>query len=287
MRFRRVGTHDPDALELPREVQPIQFAKHSPLKRLNLLLDIIKQHRPKILHDYVTRLQKRYDDLTKIDLVKAKSIDVSELIVEFDHLKEFPILAERNLSYYLEMLQPSDSSDWRSETIEVTQRNQLRAVLCPKYLNIKVLTETMDRREAIELYKTYHDEFMRHGRSSSEDRYETLNDFSARWDHEDDDSNRGLIRIISDVEDGKLYLRKDTCLWADAIEDLDDQELKYYVCCYGDFESARLANKHFVLTMERTIIEGHPYCDSVFHDTRINQDLSHPSDDFFARMEPE
>jgi hypothetical protein len=287
MKFRRVGIHDPDALEIPREVQPIQFAKHSPLKRLNLLLGSVKQYRPDILIDYVTRLQKRYADLAESELAKEWSIDVSELTTEFDHLKEFPTLAESNLSYYLQILQPPFSSDWKNETVKVSQRNQLRAVLCPKYQNIRVLTETIDRRDAIELYKIYHDEFMREGRSSSEDRYKTLDEFSARWNQEDNDGNRGLIRVISEVKDGKLYLRKDTCLWADAIEDLEDQELKYYVCCYGDFESARLANRHFVLTMERTIIEGHPYCDSVFHDTRISNDLSHPSDEFFAVMEPE
>ncbi|MHA2374237.1 MAG: L-2-amino-thiazoline-4-carboxylic acid hydrolase, partial [Candidatus Thorarchaeota archaeon] len=192
-----------------------------------------------------------------------------------------------NLNYYLQVLQPPESTDWMNDTVEVTHRNQLRAVLCPKYQNVRVLTETMDRGEAIELYKKYHDEFMREGRSTSENEYETLDDFAARWKQDSDEQNRGLIRVISEVKDGKLYLRKDTCLWNDAIEDLEDQELKYVVCCYGDFESPRLANKHFVLTMERTIIEGHTFCDSVFHDTRISKDLTHPSEDFFVSMEPE
>ena len=87
--------------------------------------------------------------------------------------------------------------------------------------------------------------------------------------------------------DGKLYLRKNNCLWNDAIQDFEDSEVKYYVCCYGDFDAPRRANKNFVLTMERTIIEGHPYCDSVFHDTRVNKDLSHPSEEFFDKMKAE
>jgi hypothetical protein len=287
MKFRSIGIHDPNALELPRKVQPMELARHSPLKRLNLLLGLINKHRPDILSEFAANLQQRYEDLANHNSVEGRSIDVSSLIVEFEHLKAFPNLASSNLNYYLQALQPPESTDWKNDTVEVPQRNQLRAVLCPKYQNVRVLTETIDRGEAIELYKMYHDEFMREGRSSSEDKYETLDDFAARWKQENDEQNRGLIRVISEVKDGKLYLRKDTCLWSDAIEDLEDQELKYYVCCYGDFESPRLANKHFVLTMERTIIEGHPFCDSVFHDTRISKDLSHPSDEFFASMEPD
>ena len=70
----------------------------------------------------------------------------------------------------------------------------------------------------------------------------------------------------------------------DAISDLQDSEVKYYICCYGDFEGARQSNRHFVLTMERTIIEGYPYCDSVFHDTRIDDNLAHPSEELFEMI---
>ncbi|MFX0107844.1 MAG: L-2-amino-thiazoline-4-carboxylic acid hydrolase [Candidatus Hodarchaeota archaeon] len=287
MKFRKSGIHDPNALDLPRRVQPIELAKRSPWKRLNLLLENVKKRKPEALPRYVASLQQQYEALTNSDLVKENSIDISDYLAEFNLLREFPELASNNLNYFLHTLQPPEGTDLENDTIEVPQRNQLRAVLCPKYQNIFVLTETIDRGEAIELYKIYHDEFMSAERSSLEDQYETLDEFADRRNQVDAKENPGLVRIISEVKDGKLYLRKDTCLWNDAIEDLEDQELKYYVCCYGDFESARQANKHFALTMEHTIIEGHPYCDAVFHDTRISKDLSHPSDEFFARMEPE
>lgn len=287
VKFRISGIPDPDALELKRKEQPIGFAKRSPLRRLNFLLGLIKKHHPEDLANYVSNLQRRYEGLVESNLVEERDIDISTLIAEFDLLMDFPGLALSNLNYFLQTLQPPESADWTNDTIEVPQRSQLRALLCPKYQNLLVLTETIDRGEAIELYKIYHDEFVRSVSSTHEDRYETLEELSARWTNEDTIGNHGLIRVISDVKDGKIFLRKDTCLWDDALEDLEDQKLKYYVCCYGDFDAIKRDNKHFVLTMKHTIIEGHPYCDCVIHDTRIDSDLSHPSDEFFARIVPE
>lgn len=287
MKFRMSGIPEPNALEIPRKIQPISFAKRSPLTRLNLLLNHIKKSNPKIYSEYVLNLQVKYDNLARLDIIAGKNIDISSHIAEFDQLKVHPSLASSNLNYFLQVLQLPDSVDLENDTVEVSQRNQLRSVLCPKYQNLLVLTETMDRKDAIEIYKIYHDEFAGDGQSSQKNQYETLEEFAARWNPESDKANPGLIRILSEVVDGKLYLRKDNCLWNDAIADLEDSEVKYYVCCYGDFDAPRRANRNFVLTMERTIIEGHSYCDSVFHDTRINKNLSHPSEEFFDKMNVE
>ncbi len=277
--FRRSGIDNPNALELVRKLRPIPFAKQSPLKRLNLLLSIVKKHRPDIVSEYVANLKRKYNTLSTPDLVNE--IDVSNLVAEFEVLKEFPELASSNLAYFLHILQPPDDADLENDTIEVSQRIQLRTVLCPKYQNLLTLTETIDRNEAIEIYKIYHDAFLMETRSSQEDQYETLQQFADRWNQESAKENPGLIRFISDEKDGKVYLRKENCLWNDAISDLQDIDVKYMICCYGDFDGAQRANKHFVLTMERTIIEGHHYCDSVFHDTRIDNVLTHPPDEFF------
>lgn len=166
--------------------------------------------------------------------------------------------------------------------------NQNRlAVFNPIKQNLFALTKKIPRAEVIEIYKKYHDAFMRETTSSQKDKFENLEELAEQWFQEDTIHSSGLIRIVSEVENGKLLLRKDTCLWNDTIEELEDTELKYYVCCYGDYEAARRNNKHFVMTMNHTIIEGHPYCDCVFHDTRISTDLTHPPDEFFASINPD
>ncbi|MFW9927048.1 MAG: L-2-amino-thiazoline-4-carboxylic acid hydrolase [Candidatus Thorarchaeota archaeon] len=287
MKCRKSGIPDPRALEIPRQVQPMDLAKQSPWKRLDSLLRQIRNFDPRVLQSYTKNLQVRYDELSKNNVVVEKSIDVPTLLSDFENLREFPKLGASNLNYFLQVLDPSMDVDLIRDTIEVPQRNQIRAVLLPKYQNLLILTETIARDEAIEIYKTYHDELMRAGRSSQKDRYQTLKEYAERWIKSNPNENRGLVRIISEPFKGKVYLRKDTCLWNEAIQDLEDNELKYYVCCYQDFESARLANRSFVLTMERTIVEGHPFCDSVFHDTRIDDELIHPSEEFFSSMNPE
>ncbi len=287
IKFRKSGIHNPNALEILQEVQPINFAKQSPLKRLDFLLGTIKKHRPEVVSGFVANLQQRYESLVPSDLLSEQSIDVPSLLEEYDVLKDFPKLASGNLNYFLYILQPPESTDLENDRIEISQRTQLRSVLCPKYQNLLTLTETIDRNEAFEIYKNYHDALVQENRTSQEDRFKTLEEFANQWNQESAKDNPGLIRFISEVKDGKFYLKKKNCLWNDAISDLQDREVKYMICCYGDFDGARRANKHFVLTMERTIIEGHSYCDSAFHDTRIDDVLTHPPDEFFENIIPE
>jgi len=284
LEFRKSGIPHPDALGILRTIQPLRLAKASPLTRLDFLLTNIKKYHPNIIKNYMENLQERYEIIVVSDMVAKFGIDVPSTIDGYSMLKQFPGLASSNLNFFLHILNPPDGIDIENDVIEVSQRKQLRAVLCPKYQSLLTLTETIGRREAFEIYKKYHDDLARINHSTKDDRYKTLEEFANRWNSESDQENPGLIRYISDVKDGKLYLKKENCLWNDAISDLQDSEVKYHICCYGDFEGARQANRHFVLTMERTIIEGYTYCDSVFHDTRIDDELVHPSDDFFDQI---
>ncbi len=287
MKFRKSGVHDPLALESKRNIQPIEHAKLSQFTRLNCLLGFVKKFYPEVLEEYTTNLQRRYDSLATTTYVQRSTFDIVSLISEFDSLKEFPDLALSNLNYLFQILQLPANVDLENDSFEITQRIQLQAVLYHKYQNLFSLANTIDRNEAIELYKAYHDEFMRMTTSTQKDRFDNLEELAEQWFQEDTISSPGLIRYVSEVKDGKLFLRKDTCLWNDAIEELEDKELKYVICCYGDYGAAKRDNKHFVMTMKHTIIEGHNYCDCVYHDTRVSTDLTHPSDDFFASIETE
>ncbi len=85
--------------------------------------------------------------------------------------------------------------------------------------------------------------------------------------------------------DGKYAFRNDTCVFINAIgEDLPDLELKYYVCCYGDYEKFKNYHDSIILTMEHTIAQGNPYCSRVLHDTRVDWDLRHPPKSFWDGM---
>ena len=64
VKYRVSGVHDPEALESKMTVRPIDFAKSSPLKRLDYLLGFLKKNEKELLESYIVTLQKRYDDLT-------------------------------------------------------------------------------------------------------------------------------------------------------------------------------------------------------------------------------
>ena len=90
------------------------------------------------------------------------------------------------------------------------------------------------------------------------------------------------------IGDGKYAFRNDTCVFLNAIgDDLPDTELKYYVCCYGDYEKFKNYHDSIILTMEHTIAQGDPYCSRVLHDTRVDWDLQHPPKSFWDSMNPE
>jgi hypothetical protein len=283
MRFRQSGVHDSKALEKMVSVRPLEFAKRSPLARLDFLMRKVRENHPSSLNIYITNLEHRYQNIEEFDYFSQNSIEVNELISDLEIMKENPKLAKLVLNHFLHNLLSGITKSVPDST-DVSQKNQLRAFLSPKYHNLAVLADTIGRANAIELYKIYHDEFMRSTHTSPGTKFAALEDLAEQWFQENTKSSPGLVRFISDVNEGKIILRKDTCLWNDAISNLDDQEFKYYICCYGDYESIKLNNSNFIMTMNHTIVEGHPYCDCVIHDTRINDDLSHPSDEFFQNI---
>jgi hypothetical protein len=158
--------------------------------------------------------------------------------------------------------------------------------LHPAYYNLLVLTETLDREDAIALYKKFVTHYIRDRRDPERITYDNLETaFTKAIEPKEIPSEWVVVRGM--IGDGKYAYRNDNCLWIDAIEDLPDSELKYYVCCYGDYESSKIYHDSVILTMEHTIAQGDPYCSRVLHDTRVDWDLKHPPKDFWDSMKPE
>ncbi|MHA1950150.1 MAG: L-2-amino-thiazoline-4-carboxylic acid hydrolase [Candidatus Thorarchaeota archaeon] len=283
MKYHLAGIPDDQALDRLQELDEIDKVILSPLKRLDNLLEIVKKYSPKSVSEYASKLESRFESLVKKDYVKLKGIDMGKNLSELPHIKEFPVLAASALNYLLGALKLSEEDNW-SDKIEVVQRDYLRSFLSSRYYNLLVLTETIDRAKAIEIYKEHFERINEKRLEESEERYQNLDELS-KDTRNSETGDPGWMRIVGEVVDGTILVRKDTCLWADAMQEYPDSELKFLVCCYGDYTSIRSANKHFALTMEHSIAGGHSYCDCVIHDTRINDKLEHPSDEFFASLE--
>lgn len=284
MKFRRIGEYRPEYLENVQKHQVLEFAKRF-LKKFDNLLRTVKEQQPKTLADYAVSLETRYKELVKTDHLALRKVDVSPIITELTCLREFPHLASLYINYHIQFLKLPEDEKWNKEKVEITERVFLRSALIPQYTNLQVLTTTIPRDEAIRIFKHHVDDYIREALADKEDRLQDIDEF-----HEDtirdDPNNSAWERIVGEVEDGKLIIRKECCYWDEALDDLTDRELKYLVCCYGDFANIRSVNKSFKLTMEHTIARGDPYCDCVVYDTRITKDIKHPSKEFFDSIWP-
>lgn len=283
MKIVKTGNYDKSDLESLQKIQPFEFMKKTSLKRLNYLLGFIKKNKPEILTSFIQNLETKLQDLTVKNHLRNKLIDLTDFNSNFSNLRNYPDLVFNCINYYLQILQIPQEVDFLKENIEVTNWNYINSFLQFRYYYAQALTETIDRKEAINLFKEYIDSYVKS--TSSSPGYDSLEEFREnRVSRKVFSANVGWIIIQGEIKDGKFPQRKDTCMWDDAIRDLPDIELKYLAACYGDFQGYNNNNENFILTMEHTIVEGHPYCSCVVHDIRTNNDLTHPNKEFFDNM---
>lgn len=287
MKFQKYGKRIPDLLEKEVEIQPIDFAQKSPIKRLNYLLGLIKEKEPSNFSKYIENLELKFKTLITKDILSEKDLNIDELLTDFDILKEYPELAKNSLTYFLQILQLTEKDDLIKEKVKVLNKNYLRSFLIPKYYHLQTLAETIGREEAIQLYKFYVTKFINDNLSPNRKIFDTMEAFKEHFEKDKKEITIGWYGLLSEVKDGKFFFRKDNCPWAEALMDLPDKEIKYFICCYGDFQAAiTRSNESFILTMKHTVVEGDPYCDCIYHDTSVNWDVTHPPKEFWDNLEP-
>ncbi len=285
MKKYRLGKLNPDVLEKPVEVQPFDYVRREPLKRLNFILGFIKKNNPDSIEKFVNNLTEKYKTMVKEDLVSKREIDLNEVFEDYKLLKKYTELSKLSLNYFLQLNQIPGSTGWKKEKIKVPNRNHLLSFLHPRYYNLLTLIETIGREEAIKLYKQYITHYYIEAKKTRENNYPDIKTlFEKRIEPKEVPSDWVIVTGL--INEGKYAYKNENCMWVDVLEDLPDPELKYYICCYGDYESAKFHNENFILTMEHTIAQGDPYCSRVIHDTRIDYDLRHPPKDFWDKFKP-
>lgn len=288
MEFIELGLFDEKALEYSKEIDPLNYAKNIHLLQLDYILGFIKKSEPEIFNKYVENLEKNYAELIEKDYIGNKKFDISKVIDGLDNIKQHKTLATNSLNYFLNLLELSSDSNWEDDMLKIKNRHFFRSYAIPSYQNLVSLSNTIGKEEAIKLYKIFVTEFITFRGKGTKERYETLEE--QRKDEIKDFKENpypGWLRIESTVENGKLYHRRDTCLLAESIKDLPDEDFRYLVACYKDFQGTKINwNKHFILTMGHSIVKGDPYCSCVIHDTRIDWDLTHPPKEFWDNIWP-
>ncbi|MGY5880990.1 MAG: L-2-amino-thiazoline-4-carboxylic acid hydrolase [Candidatus Thorarchaeota archaeon] len=284
MKFIKTGKYRQDTLERLVEINPLEELRGR-LKQMNYFLGFVRERIPDVFPKYVNNLLTKYQELLEDERTKANPPDLDELASENPNLKEHLELTRLVVNYIIQILQlPAED---KLEKIKVANRNYFRSWSHHKYYNLQVLTETLDRPDAIALFKrflTHHTLENRDPDRKTVDNAEII--YEKAIEPKEAPSDWEIIHTM--IGEGKYAFRNDTCVFLNAIGDsLLDTELKYYVCCYGDYEKFKNYHDSIVLTMEHTIAQGDPYCSRVLHDTRVDWDLRHPPKSFWDSMKPD
>jgi hypothetical protein len=280
MQFRQYGKLLPD----PKTTfKPRELIEGIVLRRLNFLLGFLAEGQTYIFVTYLDRLTDRLAALTA-------DVPLSEFpfsIEEYPHLQVQPGLVNLHWRFCLMALGLTADQVSPNEELEVSSRSYHRAFLLPRYYYLEILAKLLGKPVATELFKYYLDQYL----LSVEAYIPKVHDLDAlrsrEFGGEPGDPNNGWLVTVSNVEDGKLVFRNDNCLWVEDLDEIDDPEFLYMVCCYSDFQVARLQNENFELTRPLTIAMGDPICDKVFHDKRIVEQVVHPSQEFWDQIDVE
>jgi hypothetical protein len=145
------------------------------------------------------------------------------------------------------------------------------------------MIETFGREEAIKLHRKFVTHYLFFKDIEKRD-FETLEDIYEKGARTIEEQNNWVI-TFGMLAEGKYFYKNENCLWIDAMVDLPDNEIKYHVCCYGDYQGAKECySENIILTMEHTIAQGDQYCSRVLHDTRVDWDLRHPAKEFWDNL---
>lgn len=280
MKYVRTGEHQPNALNRLHELQPKEEFIRGPLKRLDTLFSMIQEDYPDKLLEFISNEIANYESILNEETIEKHTLP-DELLEDKLLLKNYPRLAGYVLNYYLHLLQVSGTPDWTTDKIKTPQSNYFRSFLLPRYQNLQTLIKTIGREQAIKLYKKYVSHFfIQMGKPDKSDFVNLTQHYEKVSKPTSPPSEWVTVRGLMD--NGKYFFMNENCLWVEALPDIDDKELMYLICCYGDYQSIQYNyNKHIILTMEHTIAQGDPYCSRVLHDTREDWNLRHPKRDFW------
>ncbi len=287
MKFTQTGTFKEKTLEKLVTINPKESVQNIFFDRLDYFLGFATKEKPGIVTDYIENLTKKYQGLVEGDFLKNSWDTVESTYSDLKNLHQYPDLAKASLNYFIELLQLDEKSAWEMTDVKISMMALIQAWTYPSYYFLQALAETIDRKEAVKLFKRYVTQYYADHPSPDRDKFASLEEMLASRLSGDTTSSEWVI-VHTMLEDGKYAFKNKNCpTCVDAMVDLLDAELKYLACCYGDYEKFRAYyGEHIILTMEHTIMEGAPYCSRVLHDTRVDYDLRHPPKEFWDNFEP-
>lgn len=215
-------------------------------------------------------------DRTKLNEQFTSDYSEYKLVTEYS---EFIPLIENAILHFLHFSNYENQLSEENKIVAL-KTDTIRGEFHPFYYLVFSLIDIISRDATIELAKEFtdlsyelrKDQILKHG---------TLEEYAKSLYNGICPKNQNYIWM---VQGGKYFLKTTRCMWGEVYSDLPDLELANYLECYGDFSKMPYINPNFALSRTKTIVEGHPYCDFVFYDKRIVNELEHPDEEFWKNF---
>ncbi|UCG03340.1 MAG: hypothetical protein JSW11_04985 [Candidatus Heimdallarchaeota archaeon] len=276
MEVQRLYLYNPDK----RRSLDVQGSVKTSLLLLDRMLVYLADHKPDILDEYISGLELKYKSAVMSSFNITDSLDLSNTSTEMKILMDFPDLLKTCADFLLTMLDVPQDYAWEPQELDLLTVNVTKASYHHFYYRAKLLTDLMDRDEAIQLLKEFIDfAIAKYAQVPTYEDLTSMYEDNIRESYE----NESADWIAIPVSEGRYISRGDKCGPYVVLKEFNDPELAYIVACYGDYALIKKRNENFVLTRTHTQMNG-PYCDTCIHDTRIVDKIEHPPKEVFENL---
>ncbi|MFX0126097.1 MAG: L-2-amino-thiazoline-4-carboxylic acid hydrolase, partial [Candidatus Hodarchaeota archaeon] len=245
------------------------------LSKFDVFLMNVKEKFPKKIDKYLVTFENELDRAIKIQS------DI-EIEGEYPILGTYPGLLQKCKNALLSYMNYENYKSQRlKEKITIKVKDFIRSDGWAvggffSYTAVNSLKSIMDREEALTFWKKFFDEWIS-SRKNSEIEVETLDEhFKNANQLFKEIRTHNYIEIK--ISDGKAGDKVIKCLWPEVMRELEDKEICDAICCYYDYQNAKNENSNFVLTRTKTLMMGNNYCDFMYHDTRLVDQVEHPDE---------
>ncbi|NPD87177.1 MAG: hypothetical protein HGN29_00545 [Asgard group archaeon] len=281
MEVDRINQYDNNFVSL----ENIKNLLNPSIQQLDSLLVFISENRKEILQLYVDQIKNDFDNQLRKEQGYSNIYDNYERNVELDLLHSYPNLLRNMrimLETYFNLRQYNINPD--DDEIEIKAFDRFKGRKIPHYIYLLSLTKILPRKETIELYKEFLEVSVKHHQVNSP-YMETVDGMLELYKEHFPKTH---IFSLFKIQDGKVGCKLTRCMIYEVFEDFDpsfDKEIGFLTSCYNDYTHARSVNKHFILTRNKTIMEGEDVCDFCWHDIQLIESVEHPTKEFWDTIE--
>lgn len=231
-------------------------------------------------------------DINRLKIIIEESIadgpyingidNLLESINEKNNLRSSKSSLERRYVNYLLKLLNYDFSSYSKipHEIEILAINYFKAYLISQYYIAKSIEKINGREKNISMLKGFIDDVTR--KTNREGGLDKAEDILFQSMRKVPDRFLGSFDLTEfKLNDGTVGMKIKRCKVADALKDINDSEYSYALACHYDFEICKCLNPNIELTRNKTLIQGHEFCDFIWHDKSFTEYTRHPSDDFW------